>query len=489
MSPEKQKVFEALWAKMVEQGDFPTLTHSIHNILSTVQSRTDHIEKIVSAVISDFSLTQKVLRLANSAMYAPFGGNVTTVSRAVLVLGQETVGHLALGLRLLDSFKGMSTDREKAKRVLAEAMLSGLVARRLTEQVGIKEGEEAAVCALLSRLGELACVFYVPQEWQQIEDRMAAGGVSADQAAQEVLGVTLTEIGQDICNRWGLPMRLREALQPFNPEAVEEPLSHVGWLRAMSAFSGELARAMSTGSAEEAAETAQRYTPLLALDTEATQATLETLTSEAQTEGGWEGIADVYCEKPVHAASGKPGDAEQRLTAGVAELARSARECQVSVLMQMALEVLQNSLGCARVIAFVLDPATGRYGARAGFGTPLTGEIGDLSFEGGFAPDVFHLTLSSKTPVHIEDTSDRKIRARMPAWHREALGDARSMMLLPVVVKGRAVALLYEDWTAAEKTALTPGEVHLLKELVREIESALQSSASAPAAVSAGVSA
>ena len=92
MSPEKQKVFDALWAKMVEHGDFPTLSHSIHHIVGAVQSQSDHLEKLVSAVISDFSLTQKVLRLANSAMYAPFGGNVTTVSRAILVLGHETLG-------------------------------------------------------------------------------------------------------------------------------------------------------------------------------------------------------------------------------------------------------------------------------------------------------------------------------------------------------------------------------------------------------------
>ncbi len=473
MNSAKQKVFDALWAKMVGQGDFPTLTHSIHHIVSTVQSRTDHLEKIVSAVISDFSLTQKVLRLANSAMYAPFGGNVTTVSRAVLVLGQETVGHLALGLRLIDSFKGMRSDRERAKRLLAEAMLSGLVARRLTEHVGVKESEEAAVCALMSRLGELACVFYAPQEWQRIEERMAAGDVTGDQAAEAVLGVTLAEIGQDISHRWGLPGRLREALRPFDPEAVQEPLSHSGWLRAMSAFSGELARAMSTGTPEAAAETAERYTPLLALDTEATQATLQALSAEAQTKGGWEGIADVYSDKPAEEICGKPADAESRLRAGVAELARSSRECQISVLLQMALEVLQGSLGCARVIAFVLDPATGRYGARAGFGTPKSGELAALSFESGFAPDVFHLTLSSKIPVQIEDTADPKIRARMPSWHREGLGDAHSMVLLPVVAKGRAVALLYGDWVAPAKTELTAGETQLLRELVQEIETAI----------------
>ncbi|MGE5523059.1 MAG: HDOD domain-containing protein [Rhodospirillaceae bacterium] len=487
MSTEKRKVFDALWTKMVEEGDFPTLTHSIRNIVTAVQSRDDHLEKIVSAVISDFSLTQKVLRLANSAMYAPFGGNVTTVSRAVLVLGQETVGHLALGLRLLDSFKGMTAERKKAKHLLAEAMLTGLVARRLTEHVGIKEGEEAAVCALLSRLGELVCVFYAPQDWERIEARMADVDVTADEAARQVLGVTFSEIGQDISFRWGLPGRLREALRPFDPDAVEEPLTHAEWLRAMSAFSGELARAMASGAPGQAAAAAERYTPLLALDVEAMHATLEQLHAEAQTKGGWEGIADVYSEKPGREASGKPADAEARLAAGVAEIARSAPECQIPVLLHMALEVMQNALGCTRVIAFLPEPSSGRYSARAGFGTPKAGDLTALSFEGGFAPDVFHLTLSSRTPVHIADTGDAKIRSRIPAWHRDALGDAHSMMLLPIVVKGRALALLYADWTSPSVTPLTPTETQMLKRLVHELESVL-TAASPGGAVSAPAS-
>jgi hypothetical protein len=392
----------------------------------------------------------------------------------VLVLGQETLGHLALGLRLLDSFKGIKTDRERAKRALAEVMLTGLVARRLTEKSGVREGEEAVVCALLSRLGELLCVFYIPDDWQQIEEKAAAEGLSADAAAVTVLGISITELGQEIAARWGLPGKLREALKPFTPTGTDQPLSHTGWLQAMSAFSGELAHAMAAGKPALAKAAAERFAPLVAMEIETAHATLETLSTEASIEGGWEGLADVYFDKPSEEKSGKPADAEARLAAGVAEIARSAKECQFSVLLSMALEVLKNSLGCARTIAFVLDPASGGYKARAGFGKPLKGELTSLSFERGFAPDVFHLTLSAKTPVHIENTTSVAIHSRIPPWHREALGDARSLTLLPIVLKDRAVALLYADWTAGETAPLAEKEGQLLKTLILEIQAAIQ---------------
>ena len=40
-------------------------------------------------------------------------------------------------------------------------------------------------------------------------------------------------------------------------------------------------------------------------------------------------------------------------------------------------------------------------------------------------------------------------------------------------MKGRAVALLYADWTASEATPLTSKETHLLKDLAHEIEAVL----------------
>ena len=295
--------------------------------------------------------------------------------------------------------------------------------------------------------------------------------MSLDAAAEAVLGIRITELVQETANRWGLPGRLREAIKPSQPTDSEEPLTHAGRLRAMASFSGDLARAMAAGDTAAAGSAAERFAPMVAIDVDAAQATLKT---EASTEGGWEGLAEGYFNKPGAAAAGKPHDAEARLAAGVAEIMHSAKECQFSVVLHMALEGLMGSLGCVRAITLVLDPATRRYSARAGFGQPAPGEISALFFEGGFAPDVFHLTLSSKKPAHVEDVMDAKIRSRIPAWHKNALGDARSLVLLPVIVNDRAVALIYTDWTGDETVRLTEKETRLLRTMAVEIETAAQ---------------
>ncbi|MEK7919867.1 HDOD domain-containing protein, partial [Burkholderia contaminans] len=80
---------------------------------------------LVRVVLSDFALTQKVLRLANSAMYMAFGGNITTVTRALMVLGMDAVGHLVVGLKLVDHFHHSTPRRIDAKLELNRALLSG----------------------------------------------------------------------------------------------------------------------------------------------------------------------------------------------------------------------------------------------------------------------------------------------------------------------------------------------------------------------------
>ena len=65
---------------------------------------------MTQTVLSDPVLTQKVLRLANSGMYSAFGQHVNTVSKAVLVLGTDAIGHLALGLKLIEELAAATPD-------------------------------------------------------------------------------------------------------------------------------------------------------------------------------------------------------------------------------------------------------------------------------------------------------------------------------------------------------------------------------------------
>ena len=141
----KAVLLDRLWARMNERGDFPLLSQSLRTTVAAMTNDDYDFSALVKVVLSDFALTQKVLRLANSAMYMAFGGNITTVTRALMVLGMDAVGHLVVGLKIVDHFHHSAPRRIDAKLELNRTMLSGCVARKLTERGDLRAGEEAVV--------------------------------------------------------------------------------------------------------------------------------------------------------------------------------------------------------------------------------------------------------------------------------------------------------------------------------------------------------
>ncbi|MBN3801088.1 HDOD domain-containing protein, partial [Burkholderia sp. Ac-20392] len=255
-------LLDKLWARMNERGDFPLLSESLRATMAAMKNDDLDFTALVRVVLSDFALTQKVLRLANSAMYMAFGGNITTVTRALMVLGMDAVGHLVVGLKLVDHFHHSTPRRIDAKLELNRALLSGCVARKLTERAELRAGEEAVVCTLMRQVGKLLVVCYLDSEWDRIRRRAAE--LNGDEAAAciDVLGVGFDEIGLEAAARWRLPDVIRAGMADHDHvvhadafgnddddhdaghASDDGPAARVRWLRAISRCSTDVAGAL-----------------------------------------------------------------------------------------------------------------------------------------------------------------------------------------------------------------------------------------------------
>src|ERR1700743_1974921 len=74
---EKAPVLDRLWARMSERGDFPMLSQSLRSTMAAMNNDDLDFTGLVQVVLSDFALTQKVLRLPPSAEYMAFRGTIT----------------------------------------------------------------------------------------------------------------------------------------------------------------------------------------------------------------------------------------------------------------------------------------------------------------------------------------------------------------------------------------------------------------------------
>jgi hypothetical protein len=76
----------------------------------------------------------------------------------------------------------------------------------------------------------------------------------------------------------------------------------------------------------------------------------------------------------------------------------------------------------------------------------------------------------------IEDTKVANIVERIPQWHHEAI-DAKSFLLLPVVLKNHPIGLLCADSDRAEAVKINADQLGLLRTLRSQVVLAFKHSA------------
>lgn len=239
---------DTIWARIEQRGEFPILSRSVHAAVAAMTDEASDSNGLANIVLSDFALTQRVLRLANSAMYVAFGGNITTVSRALTILGMQAVGHLALGMKLLDHFQDVAGHRAGACLEFKRALLAGAVARELAGAADQAATEEAFICTLMHEVGRLLVACYLEQDWAAIQLRTERDGQNECAACVEILGVTFDQLGQEAAARWNLPALIRAGMREPDGQAERDERNEAeGRGRA-----GEVGGAGEVGEADQA---------------------------------------------------------------------------------------------------------------------------------------------------------------------------------------------------------------------------------------------
>lgn len=234
-APSAEATLALLWERVRQQGDMPGFARAIGAILGAMRGEEEHEFNIVQTVLTDPVLTQKVLRLANSDMYAAFGQRINTVTKAMLVLGTDAIGHLALGLKLIEELSASSPDPSIAHIEMEKAVLAGMVAQQVALSAAVADPEEAVVCSMLHTLGRMMVTFYMPESWARLQQLGGAGGEEA--AAPAVLGLTMEKIGRAAAENWGLPRNLIDSMRRVEPGKRGARFSHADWLAALSSMS------------------------------------------------------------------------------------------------------------------------------------------------------------------------------------------------------------------------------------------------------------
>lgn len=459
----KLEFFEKLWKEVRTKGDFPMLQLSLDKLTASLEDNSN-VSSLTNCVLGDFSLTQKVLRLANSAMYASFGGDISTVSKAILVLGVDTVAHLAMSIQLLTDFSGTTEKYPHAAEELKRAMLAGELARSLGGFRGIQSIEEAVVCTLLRQLSRMLVAFYCPDEWQQISAELALPGSDETAVYLRVLGVTLEEIGQQAAERWNLPTQVAATLaaKPSSPSVIPE--NHTQWLSAMAVAASEGADYLAKNDLAGLGRYLTERAAQLGVGKEAITNALKQCVLFKQ---------ELDSKQPPpkpQVITGKPANCVASLSSKLSELKLTSGGKHVSALVPMVLESFLSSFNMRNCFFMLLNRNRKAYRAEMGLGPLVSSELAELSFEEGFVPDVFHFSLVAKKSIFLEDIQLPEAAGRVPQWFKNRFKDTCSVFITQINVNHKCIGLICGEWGPHKSSGPTEDELRITGAYTAELE-------------------
>ncbi len=508
-SGSRQSTVDFLLRRMRHKSDFPALSESVSAINKIANSETESIDKLSNTILKDFALTNKLLRLVNSAYFRPAGGgNISTVSRAVIVLGFEAVRNIAITVLLFEHLQNKG-NANQLKEDFLRANLAGVLAKDIGATAQMRDLELSFICSLFHSLGRLLSQFYFPEESDEIRRVIAQKSCNEDVAARQVLGISFEDMGVAIARQWGFPSLIISSMRRLPPGTVRKPTQQDERLRVLSGFANELCEVIAQATPEardrELKKTMARFAESVAIGQKELQQTVQRAIEEVadfarvihlnlqQTsfgkqmrlfaKGGADGTlggpggagADsddgtVLGESdPLAGAGGESGvataDAQAVLTAGIQDISNTLIDgYKLNDILRIILETMYRAMGFRRVVLCIRDAKAGVMQGRFGFGPDANEVAQKFRFPLTFTPDIFHAATSKGVDLLISDINDPKIASRIPDWYRKAV-PAHSFVLFPLNIKGNPVALIYADRDEPGGIEIPEKELQLLRTL------------------------
>lgn len=499
---DTRKVRASLLSKVCGDEEMFALGSSVAQVVQMASSDDQGTHDLAYYVLSDAALTQRILRLSNTAQYRTASGtNVTTISRAISLLGFDNVKTSALAMLLVDALSS-SAHAQSVRVELQAALCASLVGRELARHSFYQGAEEASIGALFKNLGPLLVASHEHERYREINALIASGKHTVGQASQMILGCSYDTLSEAVMREWEIPDVIVRSLAPLPSGTLKASASRAEWMRQVASFSIDVARLLARStdpkSSNEARELQLRYGAALNLDSEAMAALFDTVNGEMTTllqsmnmeppapleepeeMGGLPNVlllATMGGEEAIGGRhpSGKPYNARDLLLAGVQDvtLMRAAGKSRVNDVILAVLEILYRSMGFRFATVCLKDPRSGQYRARLAFGDDHAATQAGFVFPVEAARDLFHLAMENDADLMIADATQPKIRDLLPAWHRALLPDARSFIVLPLIVGKVQLGLFYADRTERAPEGVPPDETALIKALKGQVLVAL----------------
>jgi HD-like signal output (HDOD) protein len=180
----------------------PSLSTTVGKVLeicSKVDASPNELNKVIAL---DPVLTGQVLKLINSAYYS-LVNKVTSLTRAITMLGLNTVKNMALSTAIIRTVSGAKKSKVlPTKKFWAHSISVGVSAKLLAQvkDIPLMEREEYFISGLLHDLGKIP----FDDDYIHVMSMAKREQIPLIEAERQLMGIDHQEVGLMIAEKWRL---------------------------------------------------------------------------------------------------------------------------------------------------------------------------------------------------------------------------------------------------------------------------------------------
>ncbi len=501
--------YDAIVGRMRSSSQLPVMGAAVRQLSALSDDTTQRMNELANIVLSDVYLTQRVLSLSNTVVYRTHCAPVTTVSKALMLLGLNKVRLLALSAIVLDQLED-SSQANSLRADFSHAVFASILAAELARETGLADSEEAAIVAMFRNTGHLMLGLLDFPLLKKIRLLALQNKISERQALIQEAGFCLADLSREVLAHWNIPAVLIDA-------ATRTGTYHHSSLALLSQCADELTEVLRTVSIEQetipfeqvmkqyskyfqigipvltrlisnARQVASEFGGVLELKSHRkepmTSAQAHSVTAQNFLEADQNFFISnknkcAYFEQSTPTIAGKPQSLHPnsqalvitQLVNGLQDTIEAIANNQSKVdICRIALETIHRAFGFDRSLLCLTDPASGYLTTRIVFGDVNSAQRLGFRFDPKNEADgIFAAICRKNVDVHIRQIADRNLRPYLPAWFLKHFPSTQSMSLFPVTTGKQVLGLIYADRDQSHQDDFSAHELKMLKTLRNQI--------------------
>ncbi len=225
------------WIDLITQNELPAITSTAKMLDRFANDDKSSLPKLSEAILHDQALSSCLLKVANNLQHMSVN-KVTTVSRATVVLGIQTVKNICLTAKLVSSL--LASDSldinvyERLTELMASSFYAGMLAKMMVPNYSEELQEEVYLAAMLYRIGETAFWSSGGEMASQLANYQAKSTADFDAFSRQLLGNNFSELSKGLAKTWNLSDLLVKALD--QPEARTDEIKVIFYADKLSAI-------------------------------------------------------------------------------------------------------------------------------------------------------------------------------------------------------------------------------------------------------------